>query len=211
LQIENAWQTEIAAMLSQIGCMTIPEEILSKARRGAQLNEHELRLVESHPRLGNDLINRIPRLSEVGEIIFYQDKRYNGAGFPHDDRHGWDIPHGARVLKVALDFDRLIDHGMSNHEALKEIEGRGEWYDSTIVFALRQGIDNDIKYERQIANVDQLAPNMVLDEDLFTTKGMLLVSRGNEVTRSLSIRLKNFAAAGSLRGPLNVLVPVIES
>ena len=63
-----------------------------------------------HPRIAADLVGNIPRLREVAEIIAYQEKRFDGGGLPPDGASGGRIPLGARVLKVALDFDTLEAH-----------------------------------------------------------------------------------------------------
>jgi response regulator RpfG family c-di-GMP phosphodiesterase len=62
LKAEDAWQIEIAAMLSQIGCVTVPEETLTRAYEGKYLTTDELQMIENSPKVGHDLISRIPRL-----------------------------------------------------------------------------------------------------------------------------------------------------
>src|SRR4029453_4155649 len=78
MKIDNAWQVEIATMLSQVGCVTIPEETLWRVGNGHPLAPDEIKLMQAHPQIGAGLISHIPRLEAVAEIIAYQDKLYSG-------------------------------------------------------------------------------------------------------------------------------------
>ena len=128
LALKDVWKFEIAAMLSQIGCVTLPGEALEKVYRNQELGEEEKKMYESHPVVGQDLISKIPRLDEVGQIIAYQEKLFNGAGKPENGVKGKEIPLGARILKIALDFDILVHNGMRPSLAFEEMK--------TLVFTL---------------------------------------------------------------------------
>ena len=65
LQLGGIWQYEIAAMLSQIGCITIPGDVLSKVFSGQELTEEEKEMYHSHPQAGAALLEKIPRLETV--------------------------------------------------------------------------------------------------------------------------------------------------
>lgn len=208
LKQKNAWQTEIAAMLSQIGCITVPEEVLVKSRRGETLTPEELRMMQAHPQIGRDLIARIPRLGPVAEIIAYQDKCFDGSGLPEDGKREQEIPLGARILKLALDFDKLIEAGLSNLEAVEKISKSGDLYDPLIIEALKATLASDTNYEIKTVKVRELTLNMIFAEDVFSTKAELLVTGGQEATKSLCVRLENLSQGGELVGPIKVLVPI---
>jgi response regulator RpfG family c-di-GMP phosphodiesterase len=114
MDVTEVWQVETAATLSQIGCIMLPEEALMKLYRGQPLTEEESQLFNMHPFIASDLLVNIPRMQEIAEIIAYQEKHFDGSGIPHDARSGKEIPLGARILKVALDFDTLETGGMSS-------------------------------------------------------------------------------------------------
>ena len=209
LKIENAWQTEIAAMLSQVGCITVPEETLVKVYQGVALKPEELLMLQAQAQIGHDLIVRIPRLEPVAEIIAYQEKRFNGSGLPHDHKRGQAIPLGARVLKLALDFDKLLEAKINASEAYQEIQRRGDWYDPEVVAALKEALASEVGDEIRLVKVDELTPNMILAEDIISVShGLPLVTAGQEVTRSLSLRLKNFVERGAITEPVKVRVPL---
>jgi response regulator RpfG family c-di-GMP phosphodiesterase len=207
LKVENAWQIEVAAMLSQVGCVTISEETLAKIYKGISLSVDELWVLQAHPQIGHDLISNIPRLEQVAEIIAYQEKLYNGMGIPHDNKYGEGIHLGARILKLALDFDKNERAGMSRAEALKRIEARDGWYDPTVVEALRTVVGTEAGFETRSVLIDELGLDMVLDQDIVSMAGHPLFSKGQEITPPLRLRLMNHAKEGVITNSIRVLVP----
>jgi response regulator RpfG family c-di-GMP phosphodiesterase len=112
LNIGDIWEVEVAAMLSQIGCVAVPEEVLLKIAEGKPLEKNDLRLYSNHPQIGRDLIGRIPRMERVSEIIAHQNMRFNDYTQPEPIHEQAPLTIiGSRILKAALDFDRLLDFG----------------------------------------------------------------------------------------------------
>jgi len=206
----DVWQLVTAALLSQIGCIILPEEILRKLYQGQDLTEEESKLFNKHPFIGSDLLAKIPRMQNVAQIIAYQEKHFDGYGIPHNSLHGKDIPLGARILKVVLDFDLLEASGYSKGKALAHLKERLAWYDPSVVSALEAVIGIEAKYELRAVTVKGLAEKMILAEDVRTLGGRLLITRGNEVSQSLIKRLRNFAQISGMKEPIRVLVPLIK-
>lgn len=211
LHVTELWPIKTAAMLSQIGCVILPESVLKKVYRGAMLTEEESQLYNQHPFIAADLIARIPRMKRVAEIIRFQDKYYDGVGVPGDRRQGNDIPMEARILKVALDFDALESAGKSKMEAFDEFKRRKEWYDPTVVDALKAAFAGDITHETRTAVVADLRHGMILGEDLRSVQDVLLASKGQEVNESIIIRLQNFKNTAGVKEPFTVLIPISGS
>jgi len=100
LKITQTWDLELAAMLCQIGYVTIPSEVLHKYRVNLTLKAEETDMIDRVPRTGADLRAHIPRLEGVARAVLYQGKNYDGTGFPTDAVAAGEIPMGARVLRV---------------------------------------------------------------------------------------------------------------
>ena len=209
LNVRDAWQVKIAAMLSQIGCITVPEDTLLKISRGEAITEKELSLYHQHPQVGHDLTVRIPRLEIVAEIIASQNRLMTDdpkARLPFDSTDTLTV--GARILKIVLDFDKLLETGHLPHAAVRELLGRAGWYDVVVLNALKELIH---KNAEELVTVKlpmaDLKPGMILDESLFTNRGALLLSAGQEITLSLIMRLINFAEAELISTDVQVRVP----
>lgn len=210
LCITELWAIKTAAMLSQIGCVILPETVLKKVYRREALTAEESQLFSQHPFVAADLIAKIPRMKRVAEIIKFQDKYYDGYGVPGDSRRGEEIPMESRILKVALDFDALESAGKTKTEAFDELKKRKDWYDPTVVEALKAAFAADIKYEvRTVVSAD-LRVGMILGEDIRSAQDVLLASKGQEVNESIVMRLQNFATTMGVKEPFTVLVPMGE-
>lgn len=208
LHVSELWAIKTAAMLSQIGCVILPEVVLKKVYRGETLTPEEAQLFKQHPFVAFDLVAKIPRMKRVAEIIKLQDNYYDGVGMSGDKRQGNEIPMEARILKVALDFDALESAGKTKTEAFDQLKQRKGWYDPTVVDALKTAFADDIKYEIKTTVVAELQHGMILGEDIRAASDVLLASKGQEVNESIILRLQNFAKTVGVREPFTVLVPV---
>jgi response regulator RpfG family c-di-GMP phosphodiesterase len=205
LKVENKWEFELAGMLSQTGCVTLPTNVIEKIYRGDGLTALETRMFNAHPAIGCDLICNIPRLKPVADFILYQEKHYNGDGIPLDDVKGADIPIGGRALHIALDYDTLLWSGKSGREAFREIQSRTDQYDPEIVSALDVIVRSEARYVPESIDIRELVTEMVLAGDVRTTSGLLLIAKGQSVTHSLKERLFNFAKVGEAPTQVNIL------
>lgn len=209
LDLPNIWEVEIAALLSQIGCVTVPEETLLKMVHNEPLDKEEQRMIYQFPLVGHDLLERIPRLENVAKIIAFQNFRYCELGTEAHRRSTPAVRSGAGILKLALDFDRLHQTGHTTRQCLQEMATRGDWYDPLLLLTFREVIEGGEgeKYERRTLNASALQAGMLLEEPIITSRGVLLVAKGQEVTTSLILRLKNFAETGVIEDMFKVLAP----
>jgi response regulator RpfG family c-di-GMP phosphodiesterase len=209
MKTEDAWAVEIAAMLSQIGFVTVPEDTLAKVYEGKSLTIDELRMVENSPKVGHDLISRIPRLEPVADIIAHQEALSRQRNPTAESGSVTKVPLGARILSLALDFDQLIESRLSSTQAFAEIHRRGILYYQPAVAALRQVVDaSETMYEMREVNVSELAEHTILAEDIVAANGVLLVAKGQEVTESLRARLENFLLRRHIHYSVKVFVPI---
>src|SRR5262249_45053498 len=133
LGLEQVWELELAAMLSQIGRVTVPMAIQQKLNAGLGLSGPEKDVLMRIPEIGARLLANVPRLESVSRIVLYQEKRYDGSGFPVDAVAGEDIPMGARILKVLNDLRGLEAGGKPRFKALEELRSRRGWYDPRVI------------------------------------------------------------------------------
>ncbi|HEX6322726.1 MAG TPA: HD domain-containing phosphohydrolase [Vicinamibacterales bacterium] len=92
-----------AALLHDIGKLAVPEHILSKP---GPLTPEEFQKIRAHPKVGAEIIARVPFPSPVAPLILSHHERWDGKGYP-SGLHGRQIPLGARVLSVVDYFDAL--------------------------------------------------------------------------------------------------------
>jgi len=209
LGLEPGWRIDLAAMLSQIGCVTVPSAVVEKAFAGKALGPEEREMMDAHPEVGRRLIRAIPRLEEVAEMIGLQAARYDGKGGAPNAPRGEEIPAGARVLKLALDFDALQATGVAPDSAAAQLVARSGAYDPAMLAAL--GVFAKLQGEQRQAEipVSGLHVGMTLAANLFSEGGLLVMSAGQEVTAPTLERLHNWVRSSrdQLREPVLVLLP----
>jgi response regulator RpfG family c-di-GMP phosphodiesterase len=209
LKIENSWEVELAAMLSQIGCTTIPPEILLKINDDKPLSDEETLIFYAHAQTGKNLLRNIPRLEGVSEGVYYQFKQFDGQGYPYNDIKGKDIPIIGRILKMVLDFDTLTAHGISASNAIEEMLRRTGCYDPDIFAALNaEALSVATGFVVNVVNVEDLISGMILADDIKDNLGATLVSKGQEVTEILKSRLLVFSRLGRVAEPIRILKPI---
>ena len=198
--IASAWQVEVAAMLSQISCVTLPPSTVEKLYRGQPLTDSEQPAVDRLPDIADGLLANIPRLEDVRAILRHHDRRFDGSAGPVGAPRGLALPVGARVLKITLDFDVLEARGNSVPVVLDTMRGRTGWYDPELFEAfvtLRERIaDPSEVHEIQ---VEAVTAGMVFVEDVRTAEGVLVLSKGYRVTEGLVERIRNFPVTEKVR------------
>jgi response regulator RpfG family c-di-GMP phosphodiesterase len=204
----DMWQLETAAALSQIGWVILPGDTLKKVYQGVKLTIHEEELFHSHPSVASDWIGKIPRMERIAEIVAFQEKNFDGSGFPNIAKRGEEIPLGARILKVALDFDALEIAGQTKGKALEELKRRTGCYDSRVLESLEAVIKAEARYLLKSVRVMDMTDSMILAEDVKTVKGLLLVTKGQELTKPLLERLRRFVHLPGIQEPIQVVVPL---
>lgn len=208
MQMAELWPIQIAALLSQIGCVILPEGVLKKLYRGETLTSDELQLYNQHPYVAADLVAKIPRMKQVGDIIRLQDKHYDSGGGSDHDRSSSQAPLEARILKVALDFDALESSGKTRLQAISELKNMTGRYDPNVLKALNEVFANNPKYDAQRISTAQLRLGMILGEDIRTKSDVVLASKGQEVNESITLRIQNSARMIGVKEPFLVLVSI---
>ncbi|GAB6106479.1 HD domain-containing phosphohydrolase [Fusibacter bizertensis] len=99
--VENIRQ---AALLHDIGKISIPESILNKP---GKLNEEEFIIMQGHVEASIDIIRHLPSLDYVIPAVLGHHERFDGKGYPRRIS-GEDIPLTARILCLADSFDAMI-------------------------------------------------------------------------------------------------------
>ncbi len=129
-----------AALLRNIGKITLPEELFNKKEK---LSKEDWEKLQNHPNVGVNLLMSINFLSEVIPYIHYHKERWDGKGEPEGLR-GHSIPLGSRIVAVADAFCALVAKrsfrdAMSIQDALKIVkeESQIKW-DPILVDALFQ-------------------------------------------------------------------------
>lgn len=93
----------MGAFLHDVGKTEVPEEILNKPGR---LTDEERALMERHTVIGDEMLAPVEFPWDIRPMVRSHHERWDGRGYP-DGLAGEEIPHSARILRIADVFDAL--------------------------------------------------------------------------------------------------------
>lgn len=199
------WELEMAAALSQTGCLTVPEDLIQKSLNGLSLSPAEQNILRRHPSAGSKLIVHIPRLERVSRIIGLQNERAQSlAEMLLDETER----KGAHMLGVVLAFDTLLFRGIAPDAAIRKLAETPESYDAETVRQLPQVQLPFSSGAPQRIHVNNLQNGMLLAENIHSSGGLLVAPSGFEMNDTVRHRLINFAEQHLIPDSVRVYTPV---
>jgi HD-GYP domain-containing protein (c-di-GMP phosphodiesterase class II) len=140
-------ELEFAAMLHDIGKISIPKEILHKP---SALTDQEFEIIKHHTIEGQFMLDRVGGLlGRVGEVVRSCHERWDGRGYP-DGLAGEEIPIASRIVFAcdaynAMTTDRPYRGAMPREAAVAELEANtGSQFDPRIVAALVKVVEQGV-------------------------------------------------------------------
>ena len=209
LKISRGWELEIAALLSPIGLVSIPPEVVAKLEDGSTLTVTEKEIAGRVPQAGYDVIANIPRLEGVAKVILYQNKQYDGGGFPSDDVVGSSIPLGARILKILADLSTLTSGPFPTASTFAKLFERRGRYDTELLATAQQVLERaanpgDRSTTADIA-VKHLREGDTLQSDLQLENGQLVLVAGTQLSEVQVERVQTWARINTFKEPVQVM------
>jgi putative nucleotidyltransferase with HDIG domain len=132
-------QTEMGALLHDIGKIHIPDAIINKA---GPLDDEEWAVMKTHTIEGQKMLDRVGGLlGTVGLVVRASHERFDGRGYP-DGLAGEEIPFAARIVAVCDSFNamtttRSYRKAMPVADAVAELRRcSGSQFDPVVVEAL---------------------------------------------------------------------------
>jgi putative nucleotidyltransferase with HDIG domain len=125
-----------AGMLHDLGKITIHDYVLNKP---GKLTEKEWEEIKQHPIKGAKILEPLPFLDEVRNVILHHHEHYDGNGYP-EGLKGEQIPLLSRILTLADSIDAMLserpykERGMTIEEMINEIVAqKGKHFDPVLV------------------------------------------------------------------------------
>ncbi len=132
-------------MPTRKGKVKVPDKILGKP---GKLTDEEWEEMEKHPKAGEEIVEKIPRLEGAARIVGQHQEKYDGTGYP-EGLKGEEICQGARIIAVvdawdAMRTDRPYRDALPREVAIKELkENKGSQFDPEVVEVFFEMIGED--------------------------------------------------------------------
>ena len=156
---ERRQELEFAAMLHDVGKISIPKALLHKP---SALTSAEFEVIKTHTIEGQFILDRVGGLlGRVGEVVRSCHERWDGTGYP-DGLVGDEIPLAARIVFAcdaynAMTTDRPYRKALPATEAIEEL-GRhsGTQFDPSVVRAVVAVVEKELPRVEQVDHVRAL-------------------------------------------------------
>ncbi|MEN4010935.1 MAG: HD-GYP domain-containing protein [Bellilinea sp.] len=134
---------EIAALLHDIGKISIPETILTKVK---PLTSQEWKMIQMHPYYGAQIVKQMNVFNRIVPWIYHHQEHWDGSGYP-DQLKKEDIPSASSIISVAEAFTVMTAelpyrNSVNNDEALRNLkESAGKQFAPEIVEAFVESVE----------------------------------------------------------------------
>jgi hypothetical protein len=205
LNLSQTWDIEVAAMLGQVGLMTLPPIIMQKVHGGVALIDREKEMVLRLPEIGYKVLSKITRLGPAAQIVLYQNKNFDGSGFPKDTIAEARIPKGSRLLRILLDLVDLEAKGIAKRQAFEQMRANRRFY---VMALFETTVGTLITHEAPASGsalaVKDLLPGHELLSAVETLDGRLIAPAGTILSPMMLERFNNFAELSGIKEPIHV-------
>ncbi len=182
-----------AALVHDLGLLSAPDGVIAKNTE--MLTNDELAEYRAHAVKGQQILKVSEELDEIGLIIRHHHEEFEGNGFP-DGLAGEHIPLGSRIIHLAS----FIDHAYSPEAGMdakyqvtrKLAPVMGVLFDPALTAAANLAVKEilDAPHGQKAVGeqevlVKNLKPGMVLTRDIYSSRGILVVERGEVTTTSM--------------------------
>lgn len=139
---QQRFTLSVAAVLHDVGKISIPGEILNKS---GPLDDGERREILTHPERGALIVERMGKLGAAAEVIRCAHEHFDGTGYPRGLK-GEEIPIEARIILAVDAYDAMTGHRPYSQrrrpeEAIAELRAEaGRQFDPVVVEALIDAI-----------------------------------------------------------------------
>ena len=185
-KLKFSWDLDMAIMLSPLGRVLLPLEITTKLNNDRCLTNEEFEIVERAPETAHKLLGSIPRLEKVADHILYQNKGFDGSGFPKDDVSGADIPLGARLIRILNDLDATAKNTDSIASAFSTLKLNKALYDPQLLEVIERSEclpPQIVERETTEVNVGSVRAGDKLVSNVRTDDGILILSAGLDLSQ----------------------------
>ena len=202
------WEIELAGALAWVGLLLTPRTIVEKVENGHRLTEAEWTTFRNYHQVGADMIRKIPRLQMIGDYVgSIGDLKTDGN--PPRNREArlaqdiLTIASDAAWLWRRMPFDQLAQ------QVLDHVKGPRR---ELCLQAFRKLGSGKLDQEEILFRpCDTLLPGDTILEDLHNERGEVVLSRGHQLTPSLTRKLRILSKQANLDRQVRIMRPALHT
>ncbi|MFD2233530.1 HD domain-containing phosphohydrolase [Phaeospirillum tilakii] len=207
MRMPSRWQLDVAATLINLGQVAVPPEVGARQRSGETLTEIERQILERAPETARTLLANIPRLEKVAEILYLQDKDYDGGGFPPDRPGGDAVPFDARLLHILKELALATEGGPLTTAAFAALDRQRGRFDPRLLGGVRTALEKTMTDAAPVVSeipLSALRVGHTILTDIRQSNGHLILAAPTRLTEAQIERLRNLRRMFTFIEPIRV-------
>jgi hypothetical protein len=129
------------------------------------------------------VISSIPRLEIAARMIEGQMRPFSSFK-PASNAEDQQADFGSQAVRLAIDYDRCLSRRLSHDKAIAELNSRPEHYNPQMLVGLAH-CGTHGRMQKKSVRFLGLEAGMVIDEDVYSLDGALLVAKDLDVSAPL--------------------------
>jgi CheY-like chemotaxis protein len=191
-KLEEGWRLELAAMLSQIGWVSFPPDLMKRIATGMSLSKEDDIIINKAPAVAGQLLEKVPRLALIARMVETQNVPAGNLDFSTKGSDDYNIAVGGNALKVCIDYDNFTSNGMSHTSAIELMFTRIGVYHPPFLKALaKMHTMEKNKFEK--VKLENLEPGMTLVEGIRDYRGNIIFPKDTVLTHSMIMQVFSIA------------------
>ncbi len=136
---------EIAALLHDIGKLSVPESVLTKVK---PLTAADWKTIQLHPFYGAQIVKQINQFGRIVPWVYHHQEHWDGTGYPEQLSKA-EIPQAASIIAIAEAYAAMTTglpyrEALSLKEAIESIQAEaGTQFDPELVEAFVDGLEEE--------------------------------------------------------------------
>jgi CheY-like chemotaxis protein len=196
------WEYKLAARLSLIGFAVLDH---APDQTGGIWLMDDGRFAKAAA-IGQRLLERIPRLETVAQIIGEQPRAHGDLPPQTMLDAAGVVKTGATLLRASVLWDHLCGTNLSTSAALAELQQHMPKLPPDIVAELSRISPPPLHLENETCTLDNLIEGMVLASNVVGRDGAILISAGRRLTPTLIEKILEYAKSVGVR-PVEIIAP----
>ena len=195
LRLESQWEYKLSARLGLLGFALLPEQDRIRFEMGLVSGQQLQEMICNAAAIGRRIIERIPRLGTVARLIGMMGEVDGATLRPAPKTDAEKAVTGATLLRVAVQWDFLVRQGLSPRAAADELRASLPELPGAVLSILieQDAVDNA---ERGVGcDLSELAEGMVLQDDVLTGDGVMLIRGGRRLTWTIIEKLRSYESS----------------
>jgi CheY-like chemotaxis protein len=199
------WEYKLAARMSPIGLSLLSEQERAYLEIGSPTDSQYLEMYRRSIGISARLIEKIPRLGTVAQIISSQ-LDVNGSLQFHVNESNEEVVHiGATLLRIATFWNSLMRIGIGPNVAVQEVRSMFPEIHQAILITLEQWNGYHQAHDVVRIEVSEIREGMILADDVVATDQSKLMRQGQRLSKASVEKLRTYHESVAAIKPIGII------